>query len=95
MTTQARCVQPVQVGDDRRQRGRDDRLVERRQEHPEHQRADDETAALHGERGVPVEDFLGRDERLGHEMSIAFCGCRLLEHRTSGRSRRGRAQRKG
>ena len=55
---------------------------------PEHQRADDETAALHGERGDPVEDFLGRDERLGHEMSIAFCGYRLIEHRTGGRSRR-------
>ena len=31
-----------EVGDDRRQRGRDDRLVERRQQHPEHQRADDD-----------------------------------------------------
>ena len=41
----------VEVGDDRRQRGRDDRLVERRQEHPEHQRADDDQHAAVAEAG--------------------------------------------
>ncbi len=33
-------LEPAEVSDDGRQRGRDDRLVERRQEHPEHQRAE-------------------------------------------------------
>ena len=31
----------MQVGDDRRERGRDDRLVERREQHAEHQRPED------------------------------------------------------
>jgi hypothetical protein len=34
-------VQPAEVADDRRQGGRDDRLVERGQEHPEHQCGED------------------------------------------------------
>jgi hypothetical protein len=34
-------IQPAEVAHDRGQRGRDDRLVERGQEHAEHQRAED------------------------------------------------------
>ena len=41
MTTQREVVEAAEVADDRRQRGRDDRLVERGQEHAEHQRAED------------------------------------------------------
>ena len=35
-------VEPAEVADDRRQRGRDDRLIERRQQHRQHQRPDDD-----------------------------------------------------
>ena len=38
-------LEPVQVADDRRQRGRDDRLVERREQQDEHQRAEDQADA--------------------------------------------------
>ena len=38
-------LEPAEVADDRRQRGRDDRLVERREQHDEHQRAEDQADA--------------------------------------------------
>ena len=38
-------LQPAEVADDRRQRGRDDRLVERREQHHQHQRAEDHPEA--------------------------------------------------
>ena len=40
--TQAMCEPPFEVADDRRQRGRHDGLVQRREQHAEHERADDE-----------------------------------------------------
>ena len=49
-------VEAAEVADDRRQRGRDDRLVERRQEHAEHQRGEDGRERAAGERRV----LLGR-----------------------------------
>ena len=57
----------MEVGDDRWQRGRDDRLIESRQEHPEHQRADDDqhTAVAEVEDG-PLVGQSGR--RLGHRL---------------------------
>jgi hypothetical protein len=39
-------VEPAEVADDRRQRGRDDRLVERREQQDEQERAEDEPDAL-------------------------------------------------
>ena len=41
MTTQRQVLEPAEVADDRRQRRRDDRLVERGQEHAEHERGED------------------------------------------------------
>ena len=38
-------LEPAEVADDRRQRGRDDRLVERREQDDEHQRAEDQADA--------------------------------------------------
>jgi hypothetical protein len=38
-------LQAAEVADDRRQRGRDDRLVERREQDDEHQRAEDQADA--------------------------------------------------
>ena len=45
-------VEAAEVADDRRQRGRDDRLVERGQEHAEHQRDEDRPQGAPG--GTPV-----------------------------------------
>ena len=58
----------MQVGDDRGQRGRDDRLIERRQEHPEHQRADDHqhTVVAEVRDGQLLRQFA---RRLGHRSS--------------------------
>ena len=42
-------LEPAEVADDRRQRGRDDRLVQRRQQHDEHEPADDD-----GQPGSPL-----------------------------------------
>ena len=51
----------MQVGDDRRQCRRDDRLVERREEHPEHQGADDdEHTAVAEDRDRGVHGQMGR-----------------------------------
>ena len=41
-------LEPAEVADDRRQRGRDDRLVERREEDHEHERAEDQADARSG-----------------------------------------------
>jgi hypothetical protein len=45
-------VQAAEVADDRRQRGRHDRLVERRQEHAEHQCGEHRDKGAPGERRV-------------------------------------------
>jgi hypothetical protein len=39
-------LDPAEVADDRRQRGRDDRLVERREQQDEQERAEDQADAL-------------------------------------------------
>ena len=41
MTTHDRCVEAPEVADDRRQRGRDDRLVERGEQQDEQERTED------------------------------------------------------
>ena len=45
-------VEAAEVADDRRQRGRDDRLVERGQEHAEHQRGEDRANSGHARGGL-------------------------------------------
>jgi hypothetical protein len=46
-------LEPAEVADDRRQRGRDDRLIERGEEHRQHQRAD------HDQHAAPVRSLVG------------------------------------
>ncbi len=61
-------VEAAEVADDRRQRGRDDRLVERRQQHHQHQRADDRVEAA----AADLRAGLGAAVLIDVEISSAF-----------------------
>ena len=70
----------MQVGDDGRQRGRDDRLVERGQEHPQHERADDDQHATMAQ-GGDLQAIAGGGRFVGHRrgvLSLAFTGVAFL-----------------